>query len=70
MGTASLVFGLIAIGFGLLTILLPIMALTSSEPLFGLFYFGLILTIVLFLIGGFLLRKYDNDKKKEKAQNS
>jgi len=66
MGTASLVFGLISIGFGILFTLVWLIVLSSSEFNVEGFYLALIVSIVLFVIGGLLLRKFDKDRKKEK----
>jgi len=68
VGTASLVFGFIAIGFG---VLIAYDALANSggtvDPGLNLL-FGMGLAIILLGIGGLLLRKYDRDRKKEKVQ--
>jgi len=64
VGTASLVFGFLAIGFA---VVLEYEALTKadiiSDDAFLIDFFG---GIIFFAIGGLLLRKYDKDKKKEK----
>jgi len=65
MGTASLVFGLISIGFGIFFSLVLLVGLASAEFNVEGFYFALIVTIVLFAIGGLLLRKFDKDRKKD-----
>ena len=66
MGTASLVFGLIMIGAGIL-VTNSIWETQQNEvdPLvFFLFGFAII-PVPLFVVGGLLLRKYDRDKKKK-----
>ena len=66
MGIASLVFGLVLIGFGILFTIVLLTGvggggLTSDEA-----YLNLIFTIASFAIGGLLLRTFDKDRKKEK----
>ena len=69
MGTSSLVFGIILIivgsGFGVLWLLRAPSYFTESG-LWAPIVAVLIFTVPMFAIGGFLLRKYDRDKKKEK----
>jgi len=69
MGTASLVFGLILIGFGLYTIIDMMNNWQfydeHDKGTIALIY--LIISVPMFVIGGLLLRKYDRDKKKDKA---
>ena len=61
MGTASLVFGLVLIGFGILfTIVL--MGAIDSEGV----YINLIFIILSFAIGGLLLRTFDKDRQKDR----
>jgi len=68
LGTASLVFGLILIGFGLfigLWMFVEMIQVGDPERV-GIYGFGfLIIVIPIFVGGGLLLRKYDNDKKKQ-----
>jgi heme A synthase len=68
LGTASLVFGLISMGFGILFGIITLFSLMASNFSFMAFYTGLIITTIFFVIGGLLLRKYDKDKKKEKSK--
>jgi len=69
LGTASLVFGLILIGAG---VVIAYNILTSPSWYTGpedatLVLIGLLVFVApLCAVGGILLRKYDNDKKKEK----
>jgi len=71
MGTASLVFGLILIGFGLFFGLLKFVEMIQranqlTEDV-GTFEFGsLIIVVGLFAVGGLLIRSFDKDRKKEK----
>jgi len=65
MGTASLVFGLISISFGILFAIITLFSLLASPFPATVFYMGLIITTVLFVIGGLLLRKFDKDRKKD-----
>ena len=67
MGTASLVFGLILIGFGLLFSYAGLEVLAySPESDTGLYAIAILIVIVpLFGIGGLLLRKYDRDRKEK-----
>jgi len=68
MGTASLVFGLIAIGAGLWLSVDMIYSFgwQTDEQIADSGLGFLIIVIPLFIVGGLLLRKYDRDKKKEK----
>jgi len=70
MGTASLVFGLILIGVGIYIAfsLLGATNLDDEEDLQALGLGYLILVIPMIVVGGLLLRKFDRDRKKEKAQ--
>jgi len=66
VGTASLVFGLILIGAGVATAY-SLLTSPSTDPDAGL---GVLLGFAIIVaplcaLGGILLRKYDNDKKKE-----
>ena len=66
MGTVSLVFGLILIiiGFGIGVTWL--MWVPSSEHPFEInVIIGSLVIFPFIVIGGLLIRKYDNDKKKE-----
>ena len=71
MGTASLVFGLILIGAG---VVMAHEMLTSPtwyagpEDAGALLMGFLIIVAPLCAFGGVLLRKYDKDKKKESAK--
>jgi len=71
MGTASLVFGMILIGFGLLFGLLMFVEMIQSANQLtedvGTDGFGpLIIVVALFAVGGLLIRSFDKDRKKEK----
>ncbi len=69
MGTASLVFGLILIGAGVVigyNFLTSPSFYTGPEDATALLLGFLIIVAPLCALGGVLLRKYDNDKKKEK----
>ncbi len=69
MGTASLVFGLILIGFGLVFGLLMFVEMIqggNAEEVGG----PLIIVAALFAVGGLLIRSFYKDKKKEKSENS
>lgn len=69
MGTASLIFGLVAIGFGVVIVYDEIANFGSTDEISGLASLLAVgVAIILLAIGGFLLRKYDKDKKKEKVQ--
>ena len=71
MGTASLIFGMILIGFGLLFGLLMFVEMIQvanqlTEDV-GTDGFGpLIIVVALFAVGGLLIRSFDKDRKKEK----
>ena len=70
MGTVSLVFGMILIGFGLFITLWMFveMVQVGDRENFALYGFAfLIVPVPIFVVGGLLLRKYDRDRKKEKA---
>jgi len=64
VGTASLVIGLALIIAGFFNILY------QAEQVEDLVIYTIevIIGIVLIVVGGLLLRKYDKDRKKEKAQ--
>jgi len=64
VGTASLVIGLGLIIFGFFNIFYQ--AEQVEDPV--IYLIEIIISIVLIVVGGFLLRKYDKDRKKEKAQ--
>ena len=69
MGTASLVFGLVLIGFGLVFGLLMFVEMIQGgnpEEVGG----PLIIVAALFAVGGLLIRSFYKDKKKEKSENS
>jgi len=57
MGTASLVFGLILIGFGLLSGIWMSVETIQGGPI--------IIVVALFAVGGLLIRSFDKDRKKE-----
>ena len=68
MGTASLVFGLILIGAGVASaynFLASPSFYTGPDDAAALLLGFLIIVAPLMALGGILLRKYDNDKKKE-----
>jgi len=68
MGTASLVFGLILIGAGVViayNFLTSPSFYTGPDDAAALLLGFLIIVAPLMALGGILLRKYDNDKKKE-----
>jgi len=65
MGTASLVFGMILIGFGIFFGLLMFVEMiqgSNPEEVGG----PLIIVVALFAVGGLLIRSFDKDRKKEK----
>ncbi len=67
MGTASLVFGLILIGFGLvfgLSMFVEMIQGGNAED--DGTYGPLIIVAALFAVGGLLIRSFDKDRKKEK----
>ena len=66
MGTASLVFGLILIGFGLYSTIdmLNNYQFYEEEDKGYLGLAWLIIATPMFVIGGLLLRKFDRDRKK------
>ncbi len=71
MGTASLIFGMILIGFGLLFGLLMFVEMIQGANQLtedvGTDGFGpLIIVVALFAVGGLLIRSFDKDRKKEK----
>jgi len=70
MGTASLVFGLILIGVGIYIAFSLLGAINpdDEEDLQALGLGYLILVTPMIVVGGLLLRKFDRDRKKEKAQ--
>jgi Na+-transporting NADH:ubiquinone oxidoreductase subunit NqrD len=66
MGTASLVFGLILIGFGLvfgLSMFVEMIQGGNAED--DGTYGPLIIVAALFAVGGLLIRSFDKDRKKE-----
>ena len=68
MGTASLVFGLILIGAGVAiayNFLTSPSFYTGPDDAAALLLGFAIIVAPLMALGGILLRKYDNDKKKE-----
>ena len=80
MGTASLVIGIALIGIGVYYLLSPVSAVTQIETIWGTGYrfateaeqgdmlIGkLIIAIPTMIVGGFFLRKFDKDRKKEKS---
>ena len=71
MGTASLVFGMILIGFGiffgLLMFVEMIQGVNQLTEDVGTDGFGpLIIVVALFAVGGLLIRGFVKDRKKEK----
>jgi len=68
LGTASLVFGLILIGFGLfLSLWIFVEMINSSDPdLIAYGFVFLVFVVPTFVVGGLLLRVFDKDRKKEK----
>ncbi len=56
MGTPSLIFGLILIGFGLLSGIWMSVETIQGGPL--------IIVVALFVVGGLLIRSFDKDRKK------
>jgi len=69
VGEASLVFGVISIlaGFYLLFAILESMELEPQHAMSNQIAI-IIFPVPLMVIGGLLLRKFDSDRKKEKAQ--
>jgi len=66
MGIASLVFGLILIGFGLVFGLLMFVEMIQGGNAEDDGTYGpLIIVAALFAVGGLLIRSYDKDRKKE-----
>jgi len=71
MGTASLIFGMILIGFGLLFGLLMFVEMIQganqlTEDVDSDGFGPLIIVVALFAVGGLLIRSFDKDRKKEK----
>jgi len=67
MGTASLVFGLISIGFGIsfgFFIMIYIMPYATLE-LWGRIIVWVGFTVPFLALGGLFLKKFDKDRKKE-----
>ncbi len=64
MGIASLVFGIISLVVGLIAF--GIQFLGIVENLLYLTIVGMGSGIGLFIVGGLLFQKYNNDRKKEK----
>jgi len=58
MGTASLIFGLILIGFGLLSGLWMTVEGIQGGPL--------IIVVALFVVGGLLIRNFDKERKEDR----
>jgi len=70
VGTASLVFGLILIGFGLFFSLWMFVEMIQGGGQVEFVYYGLgflIFAVPIFVVGGLFLRKFDKDRKKEKS---
>jgi len=70
MGTASLIFGMILIGFGLLFGLLMFVEMIQGANQLtedvGTDRFGpLIIVVALFAVGGLLIRSFDKDRKTQ-----
>jgi uncharacterized membrane protein len=65
VGIASLVFGIISIVVGLIAF--GIQFLGIVENLLYLTIVGMGSGIGLFIVGGLLFQKYNNDRKKEKS---
>ena len=65
MGIASLIFGVISIGVGLIAFGYQFLGIVQN--LFYLTIVGIFSGIGLFIVGGLLLSKYDEDRKKEKG---
>jgi len=66
MGTASLIFGLILIGFGLsfgLLMFIEMIQAGNSED--DGTYGPLIIVVALFAVGGLLIRGFDKDRKRD-----
>jgi len=65
LGTASLVFGMVLIGFGLsfgLLMFVEMIQGSNPEEVGG----PLIIVVALFAVGGLLIRGFYNDRKKSK----
>jgi len=71
MGTVSLVFGLMLIGFALFFGLWMFVEMIQNPNAEYVYYgFGfLIFVLPMFVGGGLLLRKFDKDRKKEKIDS-
>ena len=67
MGTVSLVFGMIFIGFGLFVGLWAFVEMIqATSPDYALYGLGFLVFVVPMFIGGaLLLRKFDKDRKKD-----
>ena len=68
MGTLSLIFGIIIIGFGLYFLFNSLIGLavsvTTYENYISIIAIGV--GIIIIVIGSALIRKFDKDRKKEK----
>jgi hypothetical protein len=66
MGTASLIFGLILIGFGLsFGLLMFVEMIQGSNPEDDGTYGPLIIVVALFAVGGLLIRGFYKDRKSD-----
>jgi len=75
MGTASLVMGIVLIGFAFYAIIEILNIRSSSNTQFEVDSLArlimiLILPVPLIVVGGLLLRKYDRDKKKSQSSST
>ena len=70
MGTLSLIFGIIGIITGSAFAIPAVLFLTTDPFPSSAFYVVAGISVISFVIGSGLVKKYDNDKKKEKTQNS
>ncbi len=67
MGKASLVFGLILVGFGLLSGLLMFVEMNQGgNPEDDGTYGPLIIVAALFAVGGLLIRNFDKERKEDR----
>ena len=60
MGTASLIFGLILIGFGLLSGIWMSVETIQGGPI--------IIVVALFTVGGLLIRNFDKERKEDRKK--
>ncbi len=60
MGTASLIFGLILIGFGLLSGIWMSVETIQGGPV--------IIVVALFAVGGLLIRNFDKERKEDRKK--